>query len=246
MSSTTLTSPATGFAAIYRLQLRLLVTVGRLITLGALGALAVVLGAVLGRSTYTTGTEAALDIVGDYGLILVVPIVSLVFATSALGDLREEGTLVYLWLRPLAHWVLVAASWAATVTIALPLTVVPLALAALAAGAPGRIVWAAVGATALGVCTYSAVFLALGLRAKRALMWGLLYVFIWEGFVASASESSAQLAIRAYTRSALSAGSNRVLDLAVIGPPWYVVVPLMVTVVGLGYALRRVRRQDVP
>ena len=72
MSSTTLTSPATGFAAIYRLQLRLLVTVGRLITLGALGALAVVLGAVLGRSTYTTGTEAALDIVGDYGLILVV------------------------------------------------------------------------------------------------------------------------------------------------------------------------------
>ena len=39
----------------------------------------------------------------SYGLSLLIPVVALVFASAALGYLAEDGTLVYLWLRPLAR-----------------------------------------------------------------------------------------------------------------------------------------------
>ena len=40
----------------------------------------------------------------NLGFTMVVPIVALVFATAAFGDLKEDSTLVYLWLRPMDRW----------------------------------------------------------------------------------------------------------------------------------------------
>ena len=232
--------------AIYRLQLRLLVTWGRLATMTGLGALAVIIGAALGSGGRGTGTENATELVALYGLLLLLPVASLVFASSALGDPREDGTLVYLWMRPLPRWVTALASWAAALTITLPITVVPLTLAAALAGAPSDLVVATALATGVGAVAYTAVFGALGLRTRRSLLWGLLYLFIWEGFVANASDQAAQLAILAYTQSLLSAASGQPLDLAVVVAPWSWIVPLLVAAVALVYTVHRLRVQEVP
>ena len=44
----------------------------------------------------------------------------------------------------------------------------------------------------------------LAMRVKRPLVWGLLYIFIWEGFVARAGPTAARLAVRAYGSSILN------------------------------------------
>ena len=54
-----------------------------------------------------------------------MPIVALVFGSSVLGETREDGTLVYLWLRPMNRAPIVAGAAAAAATAALPLTVIP-------------------------------------------------------------------------------------------------------------------------
>ncbi len=41
------------------------------------------------------------------GFGLVLPVVALVFGGAALGELREDKTLVYLWLRPMDRWPIV-------------------------------------------------------------------------------------------------------------------------------------------
>lgn len=233
-------------AVCYRLQVRTLVTPGRLIVLGLLSGAAVLTGAVLGTSGRGTGTENAVELISIYGANFLLPIVALVFATSALGDLRDDETLVYLWLRPLPRWVLPTASWLAVLTVAWPLTALPLAAAAWLAGGPSAVVRATIVATTVGAVAYSGAFLALGLRTKRALMWGLLYILIWEGFIANASEGAAEAAVLAYTRSVLADASGEELDLAVVAAPWSWIVPLAVGVVGLAYAARRLRLQDVP
>ena len=243
---TSTTPAARGLWAIYRLQLRMLLTVGRVLVMAGLGGVAVLIGAVLRGSGRGTGTENATELVAGYGLLLLLPVAALVFASSGLGDLREDGTLVYLWLRPLPRWVAAVASWLAALTITVPITVVPLTLAVVLTGAPSTVTTTTAGAVALGALAYTAVFGALGLRVKRALMWGLLYVFIWEGFVARASEAASQFAILAYTQSILSAGTGEELDLAVIDPPWNWAVPLLVTVVALAYTIQRLRVQEVP
>ena len=87
--------------------------------------------------------------------------------------------------------------------------------------------------------------MTLGVRVKRSLLWGLLYIFIWEGFVARAGETASRLAIRSYTRSILSDATGFALRLADISSPYRFVVPLLVLVAALAYATHRLRVQDV-
>ncbi|PSO46190.1 MAG: hypothetical protein BRC32_07000 [Actinobacteria bacterium QS_8_72_14] len=122
------------------------------------------------------------------GVDLLVPLLTLVVAASALGDLDADGSLVYLWLRPVPRWQLAVGALGAVGTIAVPAVMVPIALAALVAGlgaVSGAVTAATGAATALA---YGAVFLAAGLWLERALLWGLLYVLVWEGPVSAASD----------------------------------------------------------
>src|SRR5690606_13164804 len=113
-----------------------------------------------------------------------VPVAALMFASSVLGDTVDDRTLVYLWLTPVPRWIMAAAATLASITVTLPLVFVPLVVAALATGGGGALVGATAVATIVGVVGYSGVFVALGLRFRRALVWGIAYILLWEGFVA--------------------------------------------------------------
>ncbi len=100
--------PQRTMKALWRMFLATQVTKGRLVGLGALGALAVVLGVAVGAGDGDDPVGAGIGLVSSYGLALFVPVTTLVFASAVLGEPNEDGTLVYLWLRPLARWRLVA------------------------------------------------------------------------------------------------------------------------------------------
>lgn len=235
------------FGALYGLFLRTLVTRGRVAALVGLGLVTIVVAAATGYELadgVADVDQAATDFVNGMGLSLLVPVTSLVFASAAFGDLRDDETTVYLWLRPVPRGLVVAAGYAASCTITVPV-VAPLGLSALLIADDPAVVAGSVAASALGAVTYSALFLALGLRVRRSLVWGLAYILIWEGFVAQAGETASRLAIRAYTRSVLADLSGTELALGTVSVPWSVVVPLGVTAAALAYAVRRFQTQDV-
>jgi ABC-2 type transport system permease protein len=126
-----------------------------------------------------------------------------------------------------------------------PIVVVPLVLAAMATGSADDLVTGTMLAATLAVVAYSAVFVALGLVVRRALMWGLLYILIWEGFVAQANASAARLAVRSYTRSLFAEVSEVYLRRADIAVAAAWIVPLAVAIVAIVYASIRLARQDV-
>lgn len=218
---------------------------GRLVGLGALGGVAVLLGAGLGADDPGESLREGTALVSAYGLALLVPVVTLVFASSALGDPSEDGTLVYLWLKPVARWRLVATALGAALTLAVPLTVVPLGLAAAVTGGGLRLVAAAVAACGLGVVAYAGVFAWLGLRVRRALLWGVLYVLVWEGFVARAGDTVALLALRTSTRSVLGHLAGHTTP----GPETSLLVAVAILLLagagGTALAVRRLTRQEV-
>ena len=119
--------------ALYRLLLRMQITVARLLGIAGLGAMAVLIG--LFTRWDDNPAQAAADVVSTYGLGILVPFAALWLGTSAIGDLVDDRLLVYLWLKPVSRWQLPAAAVLATVSVVVPLTAVPLALSALAAGA---------------------------------------------------------------------------------------------------------------
>jgi len=239
-------APARAVSLTYRLLLRQLVTRGRLLALLAVGiAVAGVAWAVGASDEIDDPLEAAVQVISNLGFAALVPIVALVFASASLGDAREDGTLVYLWLRPIDRWPVVVGAWLAAITVSLPLTVVPLGVAALLSGGGVELLGATTLAAVVGVVAYSALFVLLGLLVKNSIVWGLGYVLVWEGIVAAFGSFAAKLAIRGYTRSILTSITDVDLDLGDLPLAAGVVVPLLAAVAALALGARRLRDMDV-
>ncbi len=237
-------SPRGSFGRLYGLFLRHQLTWGRAVVILGLGGLAVLVGILVGAvgdDQVTEGTE----FINGYGFTIVVPICALVFASSSLGDTVDDRTLVYLWLTPVARWRMAAAAALASATVALPLVFFPLVLAAAATRAGAALVGATAVATVVGTLGYCAVFTALGLRVKRALLWGIAYILIWEGFVATASTTAAKLSLRAYTASILSQYTGVGLRLGSLTLGSSIVVPLLVAVAFVALTARFLHRVEV-
>lgn len=231
--------------ALYRLFLTSQATKGRIVGLLALGAVAVVLGYAVGANDAADPIDDGTILVSQFGLSLFVPVASLVFASSVLGDPDEDGTLVYLWLRPVARWRIVAAALAATLTVTLPVTVVPMVVAAALTGAGAPLVGGTLVACVLATVGYAGVFTWLGLRVRRALMWGLAYILIWEGFIASAGDNPSRLAIRAHARSVLTHMADGPERLISVAQTTGTIVPVLAALVAALLTVRRLTEQDV-
>ncbi|MCU1453105.1 MAG: hypothetical protein JWN46_1251 [Acidimicrobiales bacterium] len=251
MSAPTLPSPARrpssppgAFVAIYKLLLRNLATRGRIAGIGALGVLTMIAAAVVGNAHLIDPLRSGTRFV-DGGLTIFVPVGALVFASAALGDLVDDSTLVYLWLRPLPARVPVLAAFAAAVTICLPLIGVPMVISAVLVDGSPELIAGTAESVGVAVVAYCAVFTMWGIRIRRALPWGLAYILLWEGFVASAGQTASKVALRAYTRSLLSEATGVGLRLATFTAATGLIVPMVVGVLCLVYATRVLRRTDI-
>ncbi len=233
------------FVALYRLFLRNQATTSRLLGLGALGVVGIALGLLIGVNHPFDPTRRGTRLVDVYGLSLLAPITSLVFASSALGDLVDDHTLVYVWLRsvPRAHIAWAAA--AASTAVCAPLVVVPLVIAAALTGGDATLLSGAAVSSLVAVIGYVGVFTAVGLRFRRALVWGIVYILLWEQFVARAAGSASKLALLAYSRSVLSGYTGVGLKLATLSVPVGLVVPLVVGPLAVVYTGRRLAHHDV-
>ncbi len=230
----------------YGLVVRQLVTRGRLIALILVGAIIAAVAAAVGAAE-TTGDEVerGVTLISELGFTALVPIVALVFASAALGDMREDGTLVYLWLRPMQRWPVVVGAWLAAVTVSLPLTIVPLIAASVLVDAGGTLVGVTVLAAVIGVVVYSALFVLVGLLLKNAIVWGLGYILLWEGVAAAFGSFAAKLAIRGYLRSIITDRTGVDLELGDLSLGVGIGVPLAVTVGALVLAGARLQAMEV-
>lgn len=234
----------TDVRVIARLQLRLLGTRGRVLGLAAIGLLEVILALTVRGSELRASN--AFGVIGTLGLAGVVPVCSLVIASASLGDPAEDATLVHLWLRPIPRWTIAAGSWLAVLAFAIPLAVVPTAIAAAVCNVGASFTTSAFLAALLGTFAYSGLFVGLGLRVQRALAWGLSYVLIWEGAIANAGAGLSRLSVRLYTRSLLRDPiRNEVTTRFAVGRGPAIAVPIAVAAIGLVLASRRLRTTDI-
>jgi ABC-2 type transport system permease protein len=232
--------------SLYRILLRISVTRGRLLAFLAGGALLDLIAYAVRVSDYANRETDVYQLLDLAALALYVPVVALVFSTSSLGDLAQDGTLVYVWLRPVARWKVVLVALASTLTVVLPLTLGPVWLAIALAGASWQAFWAITASTTMAACAYTAVFTAFGLRVRHALIFGLGYVLIWETGVASLGKGPAALSIRHYAESLLAHLGNQTVPGAIEADLWPAVIVLAaVTLAGAALTTILLSRQDV-
>jgi ABC-2 type transport system permease protein len=174
----------------------------------------------------------------------VLPLVALVFGTSALGAELEDGTAIHLLTKPVSRWRIVAGKIAAAAPITMALTVgATITTGLIIGGDRGAIpvTMALAVAVAIGALLYVTVFVALSVLTPRALILGLLYVVIWEGLLAGLFAGTQAMSIRQYTMSIAAAldPSGAIADSAPLAISTAVPAAIIVLIGGFAIASRR-------
>ncbi len=195
-----------------------------------IGAVAVAVAWRLGTRPETDELQRAASVADIIGISLLAPLASLIFGTAMFGDLADDQTLVYLWLRPTPRFIISVAAHGAALMISLPAVMIPALGMQLALGAPLRMVLAVVVATAGATIAGTAVFVALGLITRRALIWGIGYVLIAEQFLARGGSGLGSISIRSAAMSIITNVTGTDSAVAWFGTPRAVVMLIVVAV----------------
>ena len=186
------------------LTLRQLLGRGRTILLALLGLLPILLALAYRIGSEDTDQQKWVAQVLFDGLIVTIllPLLALVYGTAALGAEIEDGTAVYLLAKPVSRAKIIVgkliAAW--TLTSATVLVSGLMAGAIGLQGVPGNGLLAGFGiALVVGSLVYSALFVMLSVFTSRALIAGLVYVFIWEGLINGLFAGTRLLSVRHYT-----------------------------------------------
>ncbi|NLA36717.1 MAG: hypothetical protein GX868_13690 [Actinobacteria bacterium] len=189
----------------------------------------------------TGGTEldTAMTMIDGFGLTLIVPLSALVFGTAVLGDPIEDGTYVYLWLRPIRRSLITFAAFGVTLGLVAALAVVPTVLSAAITSSDGAVVsGAAAGAVAAAVA-YSAIFVLIGQLTRRSLVWGIAYLLIFEQFIARGGRGVGFVSVHSHAISIMQEVSSVKLRLGYFSATTSVVVIVVVTLATLGFSVLR-------
>ena len=222
----------------------------RRVILPVLVALGPVLIAVIVRAVADgdmPAAEVAANILTGTVALIVLPLTTIILATSALGSEIEDGTAVYLLAKPVARWRILAgkllAAWGASAAIVLAAAAVSGAV--LLAGESGwNVLGGFVVALLAGSFAYCALFLMLSLLTTRALLAGIAYVTVWEGVITNFAPGVQRASIREYTlgiADLVSGAPASVID-ANLGGVLSLILMAAVSAIAVAIAARRLAR----
>jgi ABC-2 type transport system permease protein len=237
------------FLVLLRFSLGQLLAGRRLLVVLLLVAVPLVLPAVFVRGSDLDPATFTLDLFRQLVLPVLLPVVTLVFSTSALGAELRDGTVTNLLLKPIPRPAILGAKYLAAVLAAL-LVLLPAESVGhiVAAGGLGStdLLAATLLATVVGTLAYCALGVLLSLLFARALLVGLAYALLWEGAVVGVAPSASSLSIRGYTEGVLAALLSGGVDLTTrLGPVSATVLAATVTLAVLAVAARRLQRMDI-
>lgn len=228
---------------LYRTLLRGVSSRARIGGFLAIGLVEIGVAMVIANQALDDPVKIAAELVDKFGLTLVIPLAALVFGTACLGDPIEDGTYVYLWLRPVQRWRVTVAAYLATLSLVIPLAVVPTVISG--ALIDSSVAVAALVASLIAAIAYSAVFVLLGQVTQRSLIWGVAYLLILEQFISRGGKGLGFISVHSHAVSVLAKLADRRIVLDYFSLPVAVIVPLLFTAGWIVFSSTYQRRMSV-
>jgi ABC-2 type transport system permease protein len=178
----------------------------------------------------------------------VLPLVALVMGTAALGSELEDGTAVYLMIKPVPRWRIVGAKMLVAAALTAALVVPSAVLTGLLAGGTGPAFGTTLGfavAVAVGGSAYACAFVGLSAFTSRALVIGLAYTMIWEGVLAGLLEGTRFLSIRQATLGIAGGLSGQPVESAALDPGLSVAIVAVAVVAAFVLGSVRLARFEI-
>ncbi len=137
----------------------------------------------------------------------VLPLTALVFGTTALGGELDDGTGVALLTKPIPRWHIVLAKIVVAGIVTAAFTGVSAVVTGLLLGTAGGTLVGYIVGVIVGALAYATAFVAISVVTTRALVVGLVYTLLWEGWLAGILPGTKSLSLREATLGVIDAVS---------------------------------------
>ena len=167
-------------AVVLNLTLRGLLGRRRSLLLVILPVLLLLLAALI---RWASGGEPlnTVNLVNAFAMGTLLPLICLLIGTGVIGSEIDDGSIVYLLAKPVPRRTILLSKMVIAWGAALVFAVLPIVAAIEIAGDDGWRLGAAYGvAAALAAIAYTAIFVALSVVTRNAVIIGLLYALLWE------------------------------------------------------------------
>jgi ABC-2 type transport system permease protein len=176
----------------------------------------------------------------------VMPLIALIVGTAVIGSEIEDGTAVFLMIKPIARWRIALAKAAVAAGVTLALVIPAIVVTGLLLGNRTDPTTSIVGfaiACLVGGSAYAVGFMTLSVFTSRALLLGLGYTLIWEGVLAGLLEGTKFLSVRQATLGVSAALRVRIRE--PLAPDLSVLVLAIVLVGAMLLASWRLARFEI-
>jgi ABC-2 type transport system permease protein len=147
----------------------------------------------------------------------LLPLSAIVFGTTAFGGEIDDGTLVYLLVKPVVRWRVVLSKYVVAVACTFSVMIAGIVLPWLlvrSADLPATVPLAFAAGAGGGALIYCALFLTLGLTLRRSLVVGLVYVIGLEIVLSRSIAGLRSLSVREFALSITEAVGKAAVQFA--------------------------------
>lgn len=172
---------------------------------------AVLLG-LAGLTRWASGgtPDASAALTGQFAMGTLLPLMCLLISTGVIGAEIDDGSIVYVLAKPIPRRTIVFSKLAVAIGASFAFAVVPTVVAVTIAGDEGGKLALAFGVTTtLAAIAYSALFVALSIASRSAVILGLLYALLWETVLGGYVPGIRAVSVRQW---ALSVGEHMLGD----------------------------------
>jgi ABC-2 type transport system permease protein len=181
-----------------------------------------------------------------FGIAILMPLLTLIAGTGAIGPEIDEGSIVYLLAKPISRHSIVVTKLLVAFLVVVAFGVVPIFVAGIVlTGKVGEVTLAfTIGALVAGAA-YSSLFLLLAVVTRNAVVVGLIYALVWEslvgGLVPGAQALSVQQWSLAVVQQVLGGSARRLEVQSPVGFGTAVILLALVAIAATFYAGRRLQ-----
>jgi ABC-2 type transport system permease protein len=187
--------------------------------------------AALVRGLTGDSLQASQAVLYSLGLVLVVPLVALLATSGLLAAEIDDGSIAYLLAKPVSRYSIVLSKLLVAVSCVLLFGALPMLVAGLVLRSSSPAFGVGFGvASLLGGAAYCALFAWLSVMTRHAVVFGLVYLLIWEGLLGGLLDGIRWLSVTRWSAEVV----DRVASLRLVSdlPLTYAVVALVVVLAG--------------
>jgi ABC-2 type transport system permease protein len=173
----------------------------RALLLFALPAILLLLAVIL-RLTGHNDLQISTNVLEKFALGTLLPLLGLIAGTGVIGPEIDDGQIMYVLTKPIPRPVIVTTKLAVAIVLMVLFGVLPALVAGIIlTGLTAQLSLAFAIGILVGGVAYCAVFVALAVASRFAVVIGLLYVLVWEFLIGNFAPGAKSLSIQQWALS---------------------------------------------